>query len=355
MTKTVLLSLLAGICLPALCQSAPDAFSGLKDPAPAVLRAAKAKGEAVLKARAAHIEAGKNSKDFKGDVAKDVAAFAAQLATEGDPVLRQALIVSQLYLLRLGKATPGPDLLAATFKEVPPVFPGWALDKSLLLSLEDWAPELAGPYLVTARAGFPDAGVRAYLLFEYFTEMIDTRPEAQWRPAFEALQQSLPHSLEAQKATDRLAAERKTAVGELTPAFDVVALEDPTVHYTPGSFKGHYVLLDFWATWCPDCAVEMPALHAAYARFKGKGLEILSLSFDRKVTHIAPYRLRAATPMPWKHTFLEGAFKNPLSEAYGVKSIPKPVLVGPDSRIVATGGELHGPMLAKTLEKFLGQ
>ena len=355
MKKTILLPLLAGICLPALCQPAPDVFAGLKDPALAVLRGAKAKGEAVLQARAAHIEAGRNSKDFKGDVGKDVASLAAQLTTETSPVLRQALIVSQLYLLRLGKETPAPELLAATFSEVPAVFPGWALDKGLVLSLATWAPELAGPYLATARASFPDPDVRAYLLFEYFTEMIDTRPETLWRPAYDALQKTLPRSLEAQKATDRLAAERKTAVGELTPAFDVVSLEDPALHYTPGSFKGHYVLLDFWATWCPDCAVEMPALHAAYARFKGKGLEILSLSFDRKVTHIAPYRLRAATPMPWKHTFLEGAFKNPLSEAYGVKSIPKPVLVGPDSRIVATGGELHGAMLEKTLEKFLGQ
>ena len=355
MKKTSLLPLLACICLPAPGQPVPDALAGLQGPAQAVLRAARVKGEAVLQARAAHIEAGKNSKDFKGDVARDVAALDAQLATEARPFMRQALIVSQLHLLRLGKAIPTPELLAATFSEVPAVYAGWALDKNLLLSLEGWAPDLAGPYLASARAAFPDAEVRAHLLFEYFTEMIDTRPEAIWRPAYEALQKSLPSSLEARKATDRLAAERKTAVGELTPAFDVVSLEDPAIHFMPASFKGHYVLLDFWATWCPDCAVEMPALHAAYARFKGKGLEVLSFSFDRKVAHIAPYRLRAATPMPWKHTFVEGGFKNPLSEAYGVKSIPKPVLVGPDSRIVATGGDLHGAMLEKTLEKFLGQ
>jgi len=355
MKKFALPVLLLAFSLPVPAQPAPGSPAEAREQESAVLRGAKARGEAVLQARTAFIEAGHNSKDFKGDVGKDVAALAARLASETRPAVRQALIVSQLYLLRLARETPSPELLAQTFSEVPAIFQGWALDRSLILSLEGWASDLAGPYLAQARAAFPDPEVRAYLLYEHFTELIDTRPEAAWRPAFDALQKAFPRSPEAVKANERLASERKTAVGELVPPFDVPSLTDPAVRFTPGSFKGRYVLIDFWATWCPDCAVEMPALHAAYARFKDRGLEILSLSFDRRVEHIAPYRQRPATPMPWKHTFLEGGFKHPLSEAFGVKSIPKPVLVGPDSRIVANGGDLHGAMLERTLEKVLGQ
>ena len=355
MKKLALPALMVAFSLPVLAQAAPGSPAEVREQAAAVLHAAKLKGEAVQRARAAFLDAGGNSKDFKGDVGKEVAALAARLATEARPPVRQALIVSQLYLLRLAKGAPSPELLAQTFSEVPAIYHGWALDKNLILTLEDWAPDLAGPYLAQARAEFPDAEVRAHLLFEYFTEMLDTRAEAQWRPPFEALQKAFPRSPEARKANERLASERKTAVGELTPPFDVPSLDNPAIRFTPESFKGHYVLIDFWATWCPDCAVEMPALHAAYARFKDKGLEILSLSFDRRVEHIAPYRQRPATPMPWKHAVLEAGFKNPLSEAFGVKSIPKPVLVGPDSRIVANGGDLHGVMLERTLEKFLGQ
>ena len=95
-------------------------------------------------------------------------------------------------------------------------------------------------------------------------------------------------------------------------------------------------------------------MHAAWAKFKGKPFDILSLSFDRKVEHIAPFRAEPATPMPWKHAFIEGGFQNPLSEAYGVKGIPKPVLIGPDGRIVASGSDLRGENLVKTLAKFLG-
>jgi hypothetical protein len=96
-------------------------------------------------------------------------------------------------------------------------------------------------------------------------------------------------------------------------------------------------------------------MHAAWAKFKGRPFEILSLSFDRKVEHIAPYRQQAATPMPWKHAFVEGGFQNPVADAYGVKGIPKPLLIGPDGTIVASGSELRGTELEKTLAKFLGK
>ena len=355
MKHAALLSLLVGFSLPALAQPVADASLMAKAEAALVLHNAKSKGEAVLKAKAAFIESGKNSRDFKGDVGKDLAALNARLAKEERPILRQAMIVSQLYLCRVAKETPAPELLALTFSEVPAIYHGWDLDPNLLLALEDWAPDLAGAYLAQARADFPDGAIRANLLFEYFTQMIDGAPESLWRLPYTALLKDFPDSPEAAKARERLASERKTAVGELVPPFDVTSLENPAVHYTPETFRGHYVLLDFWATWCPDCAAEMPVLHRAYAKFKDRGLEILSLSFDRKVEHIAPYRLRATTPMPWKHAFLPNGFKNPISEAFGVKSIPKPVLVGPDSRILANGGDLHGVMLERTLEKFLGR
>ena len=353
MHKAALLSLVVGLGLPVLAQqSAPAAVQ--TDPEPnAILEAARARGEAMLKARAAHLETGKSAKDFKPGLAGDLAGLATRLKAETRPLHRQALIVSQLHLLRLARETPSAALLTLTFQEVPATAIGWSLDPGLLLTLAGWAPEASVPYLAKARAEYPVGSVRSHLLFAHFTEMIDTSNEAAWRPSFEALQKDFPASVESGKATERLASERKTAVGVMAPPFNVPALEDPATLYTLATFKGQYVLLDFWASWCPDCVAEMPNLHKAYARFKDKGLAILSLSFDRKVEHIAPYRSHPATPMAWKHTFLAGGFKNPLSEAYGVKSIPKPVLVGPDGRIVANGGQLHGANLEKTLARFL--
>ncbi len=321
--------------------------------ADAILKEARAKGEAVAKARTAHVEAGRNSIDFKADVAKDLAGIAARLGTETQPAVRQALLVTRLYYLRLARQAPTAEQLAMTLKEVPPTASAWTLDKGLLPALDGWAHGDAAGYLAEARAHHPDGPTRRNLLFEHFTVMVDTGAEADWKPSYDALQKDFPGTVEALKAQDRLKAELKTAVGIPAPAFAVTSLEGTPI--TLDTYKGKFVLMDFWATWCPDCRAGMPHLMKAYARFKDKGLNVLSLSFDRKVEHIAPYRANPATSMPWTHAFLPQGFKNPISEAYGVRSIPKPVLVGPDGRIAATGGDLHGDKLEKTLERILGK
>ena len=319
----------------------------------AVLDAARAKGAAVAKARIAFLEAGKPSGEFKADCSREIASATARLGKDKRPDVRRALLVARLYYRRLARELPSASELAETRREVSATDPGWALDKGLLPALEGWDPQAFHTYLAQARAGHPDGALRRSLLFEYFTDMIDTSTESEWLPPYGMLIKDFPGSLEAQKAEARLASEARTAVGALAPPFELPSLEDPATRFTPATFRGGYVLIDFWASWCPDCVREMPGLHKVWARYKDKGLDILSLSLDRKAEHITRYRALDASPMPWKHAFLEAGWQSPVCQAYGVKSIPKPVLVGPDGRIVANGGDLRGDNLMKTLGKLL--
>jgi thiol-disulfide isomerase/thioredoxin len=142
--------------------------------------------------------------------------------------------------------------------------------------------------------------------------------------------------------------------GKPIPDFEV-ALLDGSGKVSNTSMLGKYYMIDFWATWCGPCVREMPAIHKAYDKFKGrKGFEILSLSMDAAQSQIAPFRAKK-WKMPWLHAFIPGVFEAELAKKFEVLGIPKPILVGPDGKVVAMQEELRGEELEKTLGKFLGQ
>jgi thiol-disulfide isomerase/thioredoxin len=355
MKLTLLLTLLVGIGLPCIARVEPPAAEAVAV-AKGVLEAARAKGKTVAEARRAHLAAGLQARDFKADCSKELAEIGARLATEKAADVRQALLVSRLYLIMLTRQEPSAEQVAQTLKEVPATSGAWTLEPGLLSALAEWAPAASASYLAEARAKHPDGPTRRNLLLDYFWEAVDAKNPAAYQPAFDMLQKDFPGSKETLQAAAILESERKTAIGSLAPAFSMPALEDKAVLYSLDTFKGQYLLMDFWATWCGPCRAEMPVMHKAWARFGGNPkFAMLSLSFDRKIEHIAPFRKQGGTPMPWKHTFVDGGFNSPIGQAYGVKGIPKPLLISPEGRIVASGGELRGENLEKTLAKFLNK
>jgi peroxiredoxin len=335
--------------LPAMQASAPN------HDAQAVLDTARAKAKSVMEARTAHIQAGKNTMDFRGDCTKELADLDARLAVEKRPEVRQALLVSKLFHLQLAKIEPTKTFLDSIQKEVPPTAMAWSLDPGLLTARVEADPSGWDAYVTEARTRHPDAALRRSLLFDHFLARLEAGDKPGWEAALQAIQTQFPGSPLALKVQAFLDAEAKTSPGRPAPAFSLRALGKPTTTYTLDTFKGRYLLIDFWATWCPDCRTEMQNLHAAWSKFKARPFDILSLSFDRRVEHIAPFRAQAVTPMPWKHAFIQGGFQNPLSKAYGVMGIPKPLLIGPDGKILASGADLRGAKLERTLEKFLGK
>ncbi len=144
---------------------------------------------------------------------------------------------------------------------------------------------------------------------------------------------------------------QRIAAGREVPPFEVKLIgSEQTV--SNRSLLGSYYLMDFWAVWCGPCRAEMPNLHKVYKDYKDAGFKILSLSFDPRISDVERFRA-GEWPMPWLHTFVKGGFRSELAKNFEVRGIPKPVLVGPDGKIVASGIQLRGENLAKTLKKFL--
>ena len=141
--------------------------------------------------------------------------------------------------------------------------------------------------------------------------------------------------------------------GEISPNF--TAQDTLGNNISLSDFKGKYVVLDFWASWCPDCRKEIPMLKKLYNKYRHTTLgqtkarvEFLGVSFD----HVADSwkallrKEKLAWPqisngIPWKKNM------NPIAQAYKLRWIPTFYVIDPEGKIIG------GAITAQDLEKIL--
>lgn len=109
--------------------------------------------------------------------------------------------------------------------------------------------------------------------------------------------------------------------------------------------KGHYTLVDFWASWCGPCRAEMPHLKKALEVYGPKGLQVLGIAvWDKMEDHLKAVQ---ELKLPWPQIFN----KEEATDLYGISGIPQLILFAPDGKIVAR--DLRGARIAKTLDEIL--
>lgn len=117
-------------------------------------------------------------------------------------------------------------------------------------------------------------------------------------------------------------------------------------------FKGKYVLVDFWASWCGPCRRENPNVVKAYNTYKDKNFTVLGVSLDRPDGKDAWVKAIKDDGLTWSHVSDLKYFDNAASKMYGVQAIPFNFLVDPTGKIVARN--LREEALQTKLAELLG-
>ena len=139
----------------------------------------------------------------------------------------------------------------------------------------------------------------------------------------------------------------KTAVGQVVPDFSLPSKNGKEVAIS--SFRGKYVLLDFWASWCGPCRGENPHVVEIYKEYHPKGLEIFGVSLDNNKE--AWVKAIADDGLVWKHGSDLKGWQSAPAQLYSVSGIPHTVLLDENNKIIAKN--LRGDELKQKIAELL--
>lgn len=164
---------------------------------------------------------------------------------------------------------------------------------------------------------------------------------------YSMLNADLKKTTEGKRYGELISIAKRTAIG--MPAIDFTQNDPDGNPISLASFKGKYVLIDFWASWCVWCRIEYPYLKKAYSQFKDKNFEIISVSLDDKKSNWV--KAIKDNEFTWPQVCDLKGRKNEVVWAYGIKGIPQCFLIDPKGIIIARN--LRGDKLIEKLNEVI--
>jgi peroxiredoxin len=170
-------------------------------------------------------------------------------------------------------------------------------------------------------------------------------------PIFKKLSGSLRNSAAGLAFAKRLYDQGLTSIGAVAPDFEQPDAQGNKVKLS--DFKGRYVLLDFWASWCGPCRAENPEVVKAFNAYKDKSFTVLGVSLDKEDKRDAWQQAIAKDGLVWTQVADLKGWDNSAAILYDVHAIPQNYLIDPAGKIVAKN--LRGEALHAKLKELLGE
>jgi peroxiredoxin len=165
-------------------------------------------------------------------------------------------------------------------------------------------------------------------------------------PVYELLAKEIKQHPRVIKTAQRIENNKLTAPG--MEAIEFTQGDTTGTQISLSSFRGKYLLIDFWAGWCVPCRAENPNLKKLYQRYRTSGFEILGVSLDgerKRWTNAI-----VSDGLTWPQVSDLQIFDNKVAKLYGIASIPQNILIDPAGKIIAKN--LRGSKLENKLSEI---